>query len=191
MVKENVTKSLGETSRTLLIWGGIIIVVIITVVIVINIVRKPVPPEEAVEEIQRPVYEVVVEDIKFKLKTAKDRGNILEASESKYTFQEDLITTEKFIEVTISAENIGKEDIQSGSWEIKELIGSEGRKFSSSGEMDPWIPEESKCGALLKPGFSPILCTKIYEVATISTDLKVRVSSRQQEGEDFFLDLGF
>lgn len=190
MVKENVTKSLGETSRTLLIWGGIIIVVIITIVIVINIVRKPVPPEETVGEIQKPVYEVVIGDIKFKLKTAKDRGNILEASESKYTSQEDLTTTEKFIEVTISAENIGKEDIQLG-WEIKELIGSEGRKFSSSREMAPWIPEESKCGALLKPGFSPILCTKIYEVAKISTDLKVRVFSRQQEREDFFLDLGF
>ena len=198
MIKGNITKSSGEISRTYLILGGIIIAVIIIAVIVISIVRKPdssLPGEE--EIIQELANEVLVGDIRFKLKEAKDRGNILKVPETEYSFVEDLTTTEKFIEVTISAENIGKENIQAGYWDINELIDSKERIFYSSREANPWIPEESKCGALLKPGFSPTLCTKIYEVAKISTGLKVRVSSKQPlrdvlfPGKQvFYIDLG-
>ncbi|KPJ57152.1 hypothetical protein AMJ49_02570 [Parcubacteria bacterium DG_74_2] len=199
MNKGNVTKSSGQIPKILLILIGAIIVVVIIAVVVTNIVRKPTTPSpEEIEEEKKPelVYEVVIGDIKFKLKEAKDIGSVLNASESKYPEwqQKDLTTTEKFIEVTIGAENIGKDNIQQGFWEMNELIDNEGRNFYSSQETEPWIPVESKCSALLKPGFAPTPCTKIYEVAKISTGLKVRVSSRQTGisfGEEkIFIDLG-
>ena len=69
-----------------------------------------------------------------------------------------------------------------------ELIDSEKRKFYSSRQSDNWILEENKCGDILKPGFSPTFCTKIYEVAKISTGLKVEVSAKK--GGSDFINLG-
>lgn len=201
MTKGNLSKSLGEISKNFLILGGIIIAVIVIVVVVINMTGKPPPSAlegEKEEKTEEPVYEVVVGDIRFKLEEAKNRGNILKVPEDEIHPRDDLATAEKFIEVTITAENVGKENTPAGDWKIEELIDSEERIFYSSKEASPWVPEESKCGISLKPGFTPTLCTKIYEVAKISTDLRVRVSSRQYSGmgiipgqtEDFFIDLG-
>lgn len=197
-------ESLGEGSKKYLLLLGGIAVLVVVVIVVSGVIVMPItpvaPPEEGPEEEQGPVYEVVIGDIRFKLENAKDRGGVLESpkDQNPYAAQApDLTTKEKFIEVTISAENVGKENLQTGSWDVKELIDSEQRRFSYSAATNPWIPKESNCGALLKPGFAPTLCTKIYEVAKISNDLKVRVSSRQQtktafykEGEAF-IDLGF
>ena len=51
--------------------------------------------------------------------------------------------------------------------------------------MNPWIPDTSQCGTLLKPGFSPTPCTKIYEVAKISEKLKIEVYSKEDGLGDF------
>jgi len=184
-------KSLGRISKTLLVFGGMIIVVIILVLGMVNRTRKAALPEEPEPE-PEPVYEIVIGDIKFKLHEVKDRGNILKFSESKYPERQrpDLTTTERFIEVTVAVENIGKDNIKKDYWDIKELVDSEERKFYSLPEAEPWIPAESKCGAILKPGFSPTLCTKIYEVAKISSGLKVGVYSREKKKQTFFIDLG-
>lgn len=193
MVNSKGTKILGELKkipRERLILGGIIIVVIIIVVVVISMATKPPPPPEEAEEPEL-IYEIVVGDIKFKLKEVKDRGSVLEVSESIYpesSSLKDLVTTERFIEVTIGAENQGKDNIRAGEWDVRELIDSEDRKFYSIREAKFWILKENKCGHQLKPGFSPTFCTKIYEVARISTGLKAEVYYKKK-GSDF-VDLG-
>jgi len=197
--KEVLKKAFDKISEKFLILGGIVVVLMIVVVVIIITTSKPPSPPTSEELEEGPVYEVVIGDIEFKLVEAKDRGGALEIPEGEeYLMRRDtdLTTKEKFIEVTISAENIGKENIRIGSWDIKELINGKERHFDYSQEASPWIPETSQCGTLLKPGFTPTLCTKIYEVAKVSTDLKVRVYSRQQtktgffQEEEAFIDLG-
>jgi len=181
---------LGEISRELLILIGVIIVIIIIITVVISMATKPEPlPEESEEEEYGQISEVELGDVRIKLEGARDRGNTLKASEKKSGREgKDLVTTERFIEVTISAENIGKDNISAGYWQIKNLVDSEGRIFYFFPGAELWILGESKCGALLKPGFSPTFCTKIYEVAKISTGLKVEVSAKRGKSE--FIDLG-
>jgi len=191
----SLNKSSGEISKNLLILIGIIIVTVVAIFAIINLTKKPPPPPPPTPKEPEPVYATTVGNINFSLKEAKDLGNELLGSESKYSkTQKDVTTTEKFIELTISAENIGKENTAYGDWDVLELTDSEGRKFSYSRSWDPWISSESKCGDLLKPGFTPTLCTKIYEVAKISTGLKVKITSKigkTGQQEENFIDLKF
>jgi hypothetical protein len=189
-------KKSGEISSKILIGGGIVLFLIIIFLIVSNLTKKPPPPPKETEKKEELVYEIVVGDVKFKLVEAKERGNTLKVSESVYPerVREDLVTTDRFIEVTISAENVGKDNIPPYSWDIEELVDKEERKFYSPPETSPWIPKESKCGALLKPGFTPTLCTKIYEVANVAKDLKVKVTVKGVgigKGGEGFINLGF
>jgi len=184
-------KSPGEISKQVLFFGGVIILAIVLVVLLVSLLSKPDSLPEEEEDIE-PVYEIVVGDIKFKLGEVRNKGNVLMVSESNEpdSGREDLTTTERFIKLTIAVENVGKDNIEGRDWDIQELIDSEGRKFYSLPEADFWIPESSRCRTLLKPGFTPTLCTKIYEVAKISTDLKVRVYSKKYKEADYFVDLG-
>ncbi|MCK4454223.1 hypothetical protein KAU51_02655 [Candidatus Parcubacteria bacterium] len=190
MEKKDKIKSKGQISREFLILGGIIIGIIVLSVVMLKILWKPNPVIE--EEKIEPIYEVVVGDVRFKIGKVEHRGNILEASEVvDYQHQrKDITTTEKFIEVTITAENIGKDNIPGKSWDIQEIVDSEGRKFYSFDGAEYWISDDSRCGALLKPGFTPTLCTKIYEVAKISTGLKLKIYSKDYKEGDYFIDLG-
>ncbi|MCD6177645.1 hypothetical protein J7K03_00020 [bacterium] len=176
-------------SREQIIVGVIIIIVIVVIFIAVkSLMLTPPPPPEETEKNKEPVYEVEIGNVKFSLKEVKDRGNILLASESKFGYPQDLTTTERFIEVTIQAQNIGTDDIKEGWWNIGDLVDSEGRRFHYERKFDRWIPEGSECGAVLKPGFAPKSCTKIYEVAKISSGLKVTVSLRQKRPR--YIDLG-
>jgi len=185
-------KSLGQISQNLLLLAGLIIITVVIFVLIINWLKKsplPEPPPEPSPELPPPpVYEVSIGNIRFKLKEAKDIGNILKASEAKYFVRDDISTTERFIQVTITAENIGTDNIKGTLWEIRELYDSEERKFYSTRDRDPWIPDTSQCESLLKPGFTPTPCTKIYEVAKISKDLKVEVYSKEP-GQGDFIDI--
>ena len=204
MVDKKTIKSPGQLPKGLLILVGIIIILVIVVSVVIKMVSNSepdIPPEEGEEEEEeeayQPIYEVIIGEIKFTFIKVQDKGNILRGSESKKPErQEDLTTKEKFIVVTIGAQNIGKEiiTVKDKNWGIEEIIDNEGREFEFLGrEADPWIPEESQCAALLKPAFSPIPCTKIYEVAKVSTDLKVKVFVEEKgittRKEEALLDL--
>ena len=184
MVNKRLIKSSGQITGGLLIFGIVIIIIVVIILIIIKVVSsKPsetvIPPGEGEREAYEPVYEAVIDDIKFTFIEAKDKGNLLQGSESKNPgSQGDLTTKERFIVVTIGAQNIGKETIppEDKNWGIEEIIDGEGRKFEVAGpEINPWIPAESNCGSLLKPAFSPTPCTKIYEVAKVSTDLKIKV----------------
>lgn len=177
-----IEKSSGQASKALLIIAAIVLVAIIIAFIVIRAAEKPPKQEEGPggtsgQEVPKPVYEATMGDIKFTFQKATDRGKILKGSESRYSqWEQDLVTKEKFIEVSIGAQNLGKQNTEEKIWDIGEIIDSEGRNFVAlGGETRSWLPEENECGATLKPGFAPVSCVKIYEAAEISTGLKIKV----------------
>jgi len=171
----------------LCITGVILIAVIILIIIMMP---KPPPPEKKEPE---PVYEIKLKDvIRFKLQEAKDRGDVLKTTESKKGLayvRYDATTTEKFIEVTIAVDNIGKDNVPFGSWDIKEIYDKEGKKFYSSNFLNYWSSFVDNCGDLLKPGFTPTLCSKIYDVAKSSTGLKLEVYFKENK-TPVYIDLG-
>lgn len=200
-------------------YGGIVLFLVLGVIIVAvgiaiyNVVVKypkqtqnsqqivqTVIPEE--KNMPAPIYEVIVGDVKFKLLEVKNLGNILRC-EDRINFSYggecpesyDLVTTDKFIKVIITAQNIGKENIKRLGWKINEMVDNGGRKFYSD-KTSSWVPDESKCSELLKPNFEPTPCTTIYEVSNRSTGLKVRVSSssfiqpKNAPAQEFYIDLG-
>lgn len=167
----------------------IIIIVVVIVAVVVALVVGKSPEPEVIEEPEL-VYEIDVGDVKFKLKEFRDRGSVLELSESKMpdALREDLVTTGRFIEVTLGVGNVGTDNIKGGDWQIKELFDEDGKTFYSSKASDYWTPEDNQCGTLLKPGFPLTPCTRIYDVAPNSTGLKVEVWSRK--GGADYIDLG-
>jgi hypothetical protein len=121
-------------------------------------------------------------NIKFVFIESRDLGSVLRASQrtnQASSWVKDIPTTERFIIVTIGAQNKGKENIENRAWDIGNIIDAEGRNFEPSDgyTIDAWLPEDNSCGVLLKPEFDPVPCTKIYEVSKISTGLKIMVMS--------------
>jgi hypothetical protein len=176
--------------KQLYILGGLVVFSIIFIIIISMVLIKPSSPPTSLEpKVKEPVYEITLGSINFHLEEAKDLGDILEISEIKRQVSrpEAVSTTEKYVEVTIKARNMGKETIKIGNWEIRELVDSQGRIFQYSRELLPWISIDNNCGAELKPGFAPSLCTAIYEVAKVATGLQVRVKSGSKED---LIDLG-
>lgn len=171
----NNKKLLGKIPPVILIIGGVVVVVVVMVIffIISQQTTPPPPPEEP--EPKGPVTELKYKDIKVILVKTEDIGNILFGADSNYFGKKDVTTTEKFIKVTVTAENTGKEETKSGDWDIGEIIDSEGRKFPYFNKLDAWLPTGNECRKNLKPGFTPIFCTKIYEVAKISKDMKIKI----------------
>lgn len=172
-----INKSSGQIAKTLLALAVIVLLAIVIAYIVIKRAEKPLPPPTPPSEEPKPVYQATLGDIKFIFLEAIDKGSTLFAKQARYPeWQTDVKTTERFIELTVGAQNVGKENTPERIWDIAEIIDSEERKFTPLTEdVQNWLPEENLCGAVLKPSFEPTPCKKIYEVAKISTGLKIRV----------------
>ena len=173
----------GQASRLLLVLAIIVLVAVVIVYLVIRMAETPAAPaENPGETIPQPEYEQTLGNVKFVFMDSRDLGSVLRASDAKgqsSSWLKDIKTTERFIIVTIGAQNKGKENIVERSWDIGNIVDSEGRNFVSLDKYasDPWIPDENSCQALLKPEFEPVPCVKIYEVSKISTGLKITVIS--------------
>lgn len=196
----------GQVSRLLLVLAVIILVAIVIVYLVMRMATPaPKPSTPTTPEVPLPVYEQTLGNIRFVFESAIDRGNVLRASDITNTMyssysQKDLTTTERFIEVTIGAQNKGTQNIEENSWDIENIVDSEGRNFepTESYTIQPWLPVDNSCSALLKPAFDPLPCTKMYEVSKRSTGLKIRVKTGKDntannftsdKTEEFLLDL--
>jgi len=201
-----INKESGQASRLLLVLAVVVLVaVIITFLIMKMAQRPPEPPPPPVDVVPLPVYEKTLGNIRFVFESAIDRGKILKASDIKNALyasssQKDLITGEKFIRVTIGAQNKGTINTELNAWNMENIVDSQGRNFIplEGYLISPWLPNPDLCGALLKPAFNPTECTKIYEVSRESTGLKISVetgkdnsannySSRKRDS--FLLDL--
>jgi len=186
----------GYISRTLIILA---VVVLLAVVFVYGLIKftttrkaAQVAKEDAAKTAQeppKPVYEGQVGDVRFLFDSALDLGPVIKA---ETLYQQDISTTEKFIKVTIRAQNKSNTDTMPYTWDIGNIIDSEGRNFIPDNNAFQFLPRPNLCGAILKPEFEPTPCVKIYEVSKVSTHLKIEVnavpanSSKKQEA---FLDL--
>jgi len=191
--KKNLSSVSGQISPNIVIIGGLIIGAIVMLVVIGGIFWNP-GPQVTPTPIPTPppvTREATVGNVKFKLVEVKDLGNRLKVSESNEpkSFQSDLVTTERFLKVTVSAENLRKDNIPLGGWDITEVYDKDDRKFYTPMDTRIWIPNDSKCGEVLKPSFTATLCTKIYEVAKTSTDLKIQVSVRDAGAGFVSLDM--
>ena len=177
----------GQVSRLLLVLAIIVFVAVVIVFIVMRATTAP--PKPPIEETTGPkiVYETTLGNIKFTFQEARDMGKVLLGSRSRYPdWQKDTTTIEKFIIVTIGAQNKGKENIPERVWDIGNIIDSEGRNYVPSDHTaNSWLPDPNLCGALLKPEFVATPCVKIYEVSRISTGLKIIVSASKKEGDTY------
>ena len=189
----NFLKQRGAIPRIALIGGGVLLIVIVIIIILVFVQSSGVVKNDnnnsgpKVEQPQIPVYEKQVGDIYFILESAQDLGDVLKAQNS---YQKDITTTERFIKVVVGAQNKGKIATGTYSWDLGNLIDSDGRVFANANNQVSWhLPNPNPCGLSLKPGFYPVNCTKIYEVAKISKGLKVEITVKDKPTE--LLDLNF
>jgi hypothetical protein len=177
--------SSGQVSKLLLVLAVIILVAVVIVFLVMKMATRPQKPTGPVTPaVPLPVYEKQMGDINFIFESALDRGKILRASEIKNpryssSYTQDRSTGERFVQVTIGAQNKGTVNIEPNAWTIENIIDSKNREFIPIDDytVNPWLPDPDLCGALLKPAFDPTPCTKIYEVSKESTGLKIRVET--------------
>lgn len=193
--KDLLPGSSGKVSSALLILGVILFIVIVIVFVVTKInagksannsnTQTPVSNEPP-----PPVYEAIISDVKFVFVSAQDLGNFLK---NKNSFQQDLSTTEKFIKVTIGAQNKGKVNVSGNLWDVGNIVDSEGRNFVAIDDFShSFLPKPNLCGELLKPEFKPVPCVKLYEVSKASFGLKVEVNflgSNSSKKQKAFIDL--
>lgn len=194
---KHINNQSGKISKVLLILAVAVLVIIVIIFLVTRIVankKSQVSPPNGTtapsttQEPPKPVYEVQLGEVRFLLETSLNLGNVLKA---KSTYQKDLTTTEKFIEVVIGAQNKGKNNIEAYSWEMGNIVDSDGRNFIPiTNQAYEWLPRPDLCGALLKPEFEPIPCVRIYEVSKESTKLKVEVKYKEVK-QSSLLDLTF
>ena len=201
-----INKESGQASRLLLVLAAVVLVAVIITFLIMKMAEKPPKPvAPATPTIPLPVYEQTLGNIRFVFESALDRGNVLKASDIKnsqyYSYsQKDFSTGEKFIQVTIGAQNTGVENTEQDAWDIENIVDSKGRNFVSLNEynINPWLPNPDLCGALLKPAFDPTPCTKIYEVSKESSGLKIRIKTGKNNSasnlssekvDEFLIDL--
>lgn len=131
-------------------------------------------PEKSKETLPRVGDNVRVGDIRWKLISAKDLGNILYGTNSNYpTITDDKTTSGKFIQINMEVENLSK-DLKSVS--NLDIYDDSGRKFIHSTDTSEWIPNEKSLYILsnLNPNM-PNQFMDIYEVPGDAKNLYVSV----------------
>jgi|SRR3989344_2050510 len=188
--------SSGKVSTVLLVLAAMLIVLIIAVFIFLRIsavrnsTTQTVPDGDGPVEPEKPVYETTLGDVRFVFESADDLGSVLV---SPVAYQKNLTTTERFIKVVIGAQNKGKINLEQGSWDVENIVDSEGRNFVSiNNQAYAFLPAQNLCGVLLKPEFQPTPCLKLYEVSKESKGLKIKVVAAVpgfSKGKDALIDL--
>lgn len=113
-------------------------------------------------------------DVVWQIDEVKDRGASLLAKDSRYpTIAKTKTSAGKFIQLTISVENRGKD---LASITTPTLVDSQNREFTSSSDVSEWVPEGADLFLLsnLQPNL-PKTFVVIYEVPAGTTGLKARV----------------
>ncbi len=144
-----------------------------------------------VVEPPKPVYDVTVGETRFVFELAKNNGKILFGKSSNFPkYQTDITTTEKFITVIVRAQNKGETDTARYNWDLGNIIDSSGRNFTPINEKAySWLPQPDLCGAVLKPEFDPVPCVRIYEVSSVSENLKLEVMALKADSSKMQKDL--
>jgi hypothetical protein len=187
--------SSGAVSKLLLFLAVAILVIIIIVFIVLKMTsgKKANPAntnnqttENQVPEPPKSVFDTTLGEVKFTLQDVRDLGSVLRA---KNDYEADVTTTERFIQVTVGAENTGKNNLDQYVWDLGNIVDSDGRNFLPDQRAYSFLPKPDRCGAILKPAFKAIPCIKVYEVSRLSKNLKIEVKVNQAKKLSGFLDL--
>lgn len=191
---KNINKSSGQIAKTLLALAIIVLVALVVAYIVVNRTRPKPEPLPGPEPEVLPVYETTVGNVRFLFLEATDKGSILLGKNSRSDYQNDMKSTERFIEVVVGAQNMGKENTPDMIWSLGDIVDNQGRSYIASiDEVRNWLPEKELCGSILKPSFEPTPCTKIYEVAKVAEGLKIEVlvfkKSYSQEKDTALIDI--
>ena len=194
MSLKNIQKQSGQIAKTLLVLAIIVLIALVVAYIVVNRTKPKPQPTPGPEPEALPVYENTIGNIRFLFLEATDLGSILLGKESRSDWQPDIKSTERFIKVMVGAQNIGKENTSEQIWTIGDIIDDEGRSYIASGdETRNWLPEKLLCGTILKPSFDPTPCIKIYEVANVAKNLKIKIlvyrKSYSQEYDEALIDI--
>lgn len=183
-------KESGQMARLLLVIAAVVLVAIVIAFLIMKMAEKP-PKPPVVDDgpkVELPVYEQKLGNIRFVFMSARDMGKILKASDvsSAYYNAKDLSTSEKFIMVTVGAQNKGTVNIEPSSWDLGDIVDSDNRRFVPLDEytVGGWLPEKKLCKTLLKPEFDPTPCVKIYEVSKGSTKLKIEVLTGENNNSE-------
>lgn len=184
----------GQTSRVILVLAGAVLLVAVIVFVAIRVAgsrnkeqSSQNQTEQTENEPPKPVYDTTIGDIRFILQSSLGLGSFLK---SETSFQQDLTTTERFIKVTVGAQNKGKNETTFSAWDVGNIIDSEGRSFIPiTNKAYYFLPKPDLCGAILKPEFTPVPCVRMYEVSKQSKGLKVQVISKVPKQTSSLLDL--
>lgn len=185
----------GQIAKVLLSLAVIVLIAMAVAYFVVGRTKPPINPVSDLPAEEKPVYEATIGNVRFVFLEATDKGGVLKGIESNNPdWQTDVKTTEKFIEVVVGAQNVGKINTEQGIWDIGEIVDSEGRNFIPTiQDTRNWRPETDLCGSILQPSFEPTPCTKIYEVAKVSKGLKVKVfiikNGSSTDKEEAILDI--
>ena len=167
---------------------GLIAVGFVAIIILLAIIGGNGQQQEKITETEKITtgysisQDVRVGDVRWKLIDVKDRGNILKASESRFSIiANDKTTTGKFIEITMEVENLSKE---MKSFSDLRLVDNKNREFIPASGVSEWIPEDKELFLLsnLNPNM-PQQFSSIYEIPIDATDLKVKVGDLSFWGE--------
>lgn len=168
----------GAALRTLTVLAIVFLVAIIILFAVTKAVgtRKAKTKTTAGQESAAPVfvYDKTLGDIRFVFGSAINLGSVLKKPATASPYDKDTITTERFIMITVKAQNKGKVNMNQNSWDLGNIIDEESRNFVAI-DGRQWLPEQNFCGAALKPEFEPTPCYRIYEVSKASKKLKIEV----------------
>ncbi len=187
----------GQASRTVIILAVIILIIaaIAYGITRFAISRKTSPTASTANNgPAAPVYDLSIGDIRFFLESSQDLGTVLSGKFSRNpSYQPDLVTTEKFIKVTVRAQNKGDNDTHQYDWDLGKIVDSAGRNFLPITEKAySWLPSPDLCGALLHPEFEPTPCVRYYEVSRVSEGLRLQVIApkpNSSKSQADFLDL--
>lgn len=189
--KEQKPKKKGKGKLILWIVGGFVLLIIVIGAIGGNGDSSNTNTSSAnknTNQVYTTNQDVRVGDIRWKLLSARDHGNVLKGSESKYpTFQDDKTSSGRIIEINMEVENLGSDQDLTTS---VELTDSKGRDFSS-GPFSEWIPEDqSMTFVTLNPNVTKQF-KDFYEVPADATDLKVKVGDLNLfTSKEALIDLG-
>lgn len=124
-----------------------------------------------------------VGDVRWKLLSARSRGNTLKASESRYAvIAKSKTTPGSFVEITMEVENLGT-DMKTVT--NLTLVDAKGREYTSSSDTSDWVPEGKELFLLsnLNPNV-PQQFVAIYEVPADASGLKAKLGDLELLGSD-------
>ena len=132
-----INKESGQASRLLLVLAIVVLVAVVITFLIIKMAEKPIAPvKPTTPTFSLPVYEQTLGNIRFIFESSINRGNILRASEIiNGQKNKNLTTGEKFIQVTIGAKNMGTENTGQNTWDIENIVDSQGSNFITLGYL--------------------------------------------------------